>query len=147
MQLFQILIFANYYYYYVLLAFSFVHRYIGVESRSGKLFLKLFQSFIQLYLTDCVPQICVLRRGISRSPFVLDLVWQLQLSLHCIKSAKELANFWFVSVCSIKRQFCRYSRSGNFKISNSLQYWLIESCRFLNKIFLKALFCSFCMLF
>ena len=109
-------------------------------NRLEKLFLKFFQSFIQLYLADCVSQICVLKRGISRFPSDFDLVWQSQLPPQRFRSAKELANFWFVSIYDIKRQFCRYGRSGNFNICNSLQYCLIESCCFLNKTFLKALY-------
>ena len=53
----------------------------------------------------------------------------------------------YISNWDIKRKFCRYKRSGNFKIFNSLYAWLIESCFFLNNIFLKALFWSFCILF
>ena len=96
------------------------------KDKCGKLFLKLFQSFMQLYLTDWVPQICVLTEGISRRHF---------------------ANLCFFSIWDIKRQLRRYRRSGSFMIFNSLYNWLIESYCFLNKFFLKALFGSFYILF
>ena len=48
-----------------------------------------------------------------------------------------------VSVSELKRQSCRYRRSENFRVLKSLYTWLIESCCFLNKIFLKALLWSF----
>ena len=104
-------------------------------SRSGILFLKLSQFFIQLYLKDCVPQICVLRRGILRSNFVLDLVWQLWLLPSTLGQQKNWLHFGIVSICDIKRQFSRCNRSGNSKIFNSLQYCIIEFCSFLNKVF------------
>ena len=60
---------------------------------------------------------------------------------------REFANLWFVPIWDLKRQFCRYRRSGNFRILNSLYAWLVESCCFLNKFFLKALFWNFWIFF
>ena len=62
------------------------------------------------------------------------------------KIVSELANFWFVFICNIKRQFCRYSKSENFKISDSFQFAKQNLAVSLKNIFIRALFCSFCIL-
>ena len=48
---------------------------------------------------------------------------------------KEFDNLWSVSIWELKRQFCRYRRSGNFRILNSLYTCVIESCCFFKQNF------------
>ena len=62
------------------------------------------------------------------------------------KIVSELANFWFAFICNIKSQFCRYSKSENFKISDPFQFAKQNLAVSLKKIFIRALFCSFCIL-
>ena len=72
--------------------------------------------------------------------YLITYFRQLCLSSQCLKSTKEFANLWFVLIWEVKRQFCRYKRSGNFKVFNSLYTWLIESCFFSNNIFSRLCF-------
>ena len=131
-----------------LLVFRLVYKYICAKANVEKYFwsysntLCNYISRIECFIDFCISNIWVYQAGL----LFMDLVRQLRLSPQWGESAKEFANIWFFSVWDIKRQFYRYSRSGNFQISNSLFNWQ-NLAVFLIKIFLKALFWSFCIFF
>ena len=59
----------------IIKSFLTLKREHSDKERLLKALRKLFQSAIQLYLVDCVPYVSVLRRGVSSSFLVVDLVW------------------------------------------------------------------------
>ena len=92
---------------------------------------KVFQSFAEaipmsysIWLVDCVPY--VLKRWVSSSFLVVNLVWKLWLS-----PGKKWANCSSCSSWQMNRQLCNFMKSWNFRIQNFLKLPHTLSLRFL----------------
>ena len=105
-------------------------------------FYGTYSNQLHLYLVDWVPYVSVLRRGVSSSLLVVDLVWKLWLSPQCFKAGKVLASCLSGSNWQMNRQFCNFMRSRSFRIPNCLISPLTATLGFLKKVSLISRFCK-----